>query len=310
MDSTPHKWAPALTLLLLGFVWGSSFILMKIGLFARDESELFAPVDLASLRVAIAGITLLPISLFHVRRIPRDLWKWIAGVGIIGSFIPAMLFATAQLNLPSAMAGMLNALSPLWTLLIGIGLFGVSIKRNQWFGILIGMLGTIWLILVQSGWQLQQETSIESVEQLFAIGLLVIATLCYGISVNITREKLQTIPSRAIAACSLGLVAIPALAITLSSEVPTLIIEHPDGLRGFLAVFVLAAVGTAGALVLFNHLIAWTNAVVAASVTYIIPLFAVLWGWLDGESLTFQHLLAGSCILLGVWITHERKKST
>lgn len=281
---------------------------MKIGLFARDESELFAPVDLASLRVAIAGITLLPISLFHARRIPRELWKWIAGVGIIGSFIPAMLFATAQVSLPSAMAGMLNALSPLWTLLIGIGLFGVSIKRNQWLGILTGMFGTFWLILVQSGWQLQKETSIESKEQLVAIGLLVLATLCYGISVNITREKLQTIPSRVIAACSLGLVAVPALAITLSSEVPTQIIEHPDGLRGFLAVFVLAAVGTAGALVLFNHLIAWTSAVVAASVTYIIPLFAVLWGWLDGESLTFQHLLAGSCILLGVWITHERKK--
>lgn len=281
---------------------------MKIGLFARDESQLFAPVHLASLRVAIAGLTLLPISIFHFRSIPRHLWKWIAGVGIIGSFIPAMLFASAQISLPSAMAGMLNALSPLWTLLIGIGLFGVSIKHNQWLGIFTGMVGTIWLILIQSGWQLQQEASIESIEQLIAIGMLVLATLCYGISVNITREKLQSIPSRAIAACSLGLVSVPALVITLNSEIPNQIIEHPDGIRGFLAVFVLAAVGTAGALVLFNHLIAWTNAVVAASVTYIIPIFAVLWGWLDGESLSFQHLLAGSCILLGVWITHERKK--
>ena len=82
-SSPPHRLAPALVLLLLGFVWGSSFILMKIGLFARDGSALLPPVDLAALRVAIAGATLLPVSLRHVRSIPHDRLRWIAGVGII-----------------------------------------------------------------------------------------------------------------------------------------------------------------------------------------------------------------------------------
>ena len=140
--------------------------------------------------------------------------------------------------------------------------------------------------------------------------MLVAATICYGISVNITREKLQGLPSRVIAACSLGLVGVPAFGIVMTGEIPQLIAHHPDGLRGLFAVGILAAVGTAGALVLFNQLIAWTSAVVAASVTYIIPIFAALWGWWDGEILTFQHLLAGTCIILGVWVTNSGRKPT
>ena len=124
---------------------------MKLGLFARDGSALLPPVDLAALRVAIAGATLLPVSLHHSRRIPRERWQWIAGVGIIGSFIPALLFAMAQVNLPSAMAGMLNALSPLWALIIGFVAFGTAVQPRQIVGILVGLLGTVWLILAQAG---------------------------------------------------------------------------------------------------------------------------------------------------------------
>lgn len=302
------RWTPALILLLLGFVWGSSFILMKLGLFARDGSPLFPPIQLAALRISIAGGALLPISLRHFRKVPRERWKWIAGVGVIGSFIPAMLFATAQVNLPSAMAGMLNALSPLWTLLIGVALFGVSIHMRQITGIFVGLIGTVWLIAAQAG----NESARLAFDLDGTVGpalLLVLATICYGISVNITREKLKGIPPPVIAACSLGLVAIPAGIFFATSELPSLIIQHPDGLRGLVAVTVLAAIGTAGALILFNQLIAWTSAVVAASVTYIIPIFAAAWGWWDGEMLTVQHLLAGACILIGVWVTNARQKN-
>ena len=303
---TPHRLAPAFVLLLLGFVWGSSFILMKLGLFARDGSALLPPIELAALRITIAGASLLPVSLKHAKRIARSHWRWIAGVGVIGSFIPSLLFAIAQVNLPSAIAGMLNALSPLWTLVIGFIAFGTAVKPRQIAGILVGLLGTIWLILAQAG-EAAPGTSL-SAETLVPALMLVAATLCYGVSVNITREKLIGIPASAIAACSLGLVALPALGIVLFQGTPGLITDHPDGMRALLAVGVLAAIGTAGALVLFNQLIAWTNAVVAASVTYIIPIFAALWGWWDGELITHQQLLAGASILLGVWITKKRSK--
>lgn len=305
MNRTPPPWAAPVILILLGFVWGSSFILMKLGLFSRDGSQLFPPIELAALRMTIAGLTLLPISFRHFRGVSRTQWKWIATVGFIGSLIPAMLFATAQTQLPSAMAGMLNALSPLWTLLIGVLIFGAALRRNQILGIILGLLGTAWLIRAQN----MHGASISEVQheaQFFVPSLmLVLATVCYGISVNVTREKLQGLRSPIIAACSLGLIAIPSSIILFTGEVPQLIMHHPDGMRGLGAVVILAAIGTAGALVLFNQLIAWTNAVTAASVTYIIPVFAAMWGWWDGEVLTVHHLMAGSCILLGVWITNR-----
>lgn len=292
----PNRWAAPLILLLLGFVWGSSFILMKMGLFAQDGSALFPPTQLAALRMAIAGVTLLPIGLKHFRTLTSEQWKWVAIVGIVGSFIPALLFAIAQTQLPSAVAGMLNALTPLWTLLIAIAAFGVRFHRGQLIGLGFGLIGTIGLI-----WNPQA-----SFEAAWVPGsMLVFATICYGTSVNITREKLHTLKGPVIASCSLGLVSMPAALWFLSGELPSLIATHPDGMRGLLAIVVLAAIGTAGALILFNQVIAWTNAVFAASVTYIIPVFATFWGWMDGESLRVSHIIAGTLILIGVWITHR-----
>ena len=296
LQVAPNRWAAPLILLLLGFVWGSSFILMKMGLFARDGSALFPPTQLAALRMAIAGVTLLPIGLKHFRRLTPEQWKWVSIVGVVGSFIPALLFAIAQTQLPSAVAGMLNALTPLWTLLIAIAVFGVHFHRGQLIGLGFGLIGTIGLI-----WN--PEASFEAAWGSGA--LLVLATICYGTSVNITREKLQTLKGPVIASCSLGLVSLPAAIWFLTGDIPSLIATHPDGLRGFIAIVALAAFGTAGALVLFNQVIAWTNSVFAASVTYIIPVFATFWGWMDGESLRASHLIAGSLILVGVWITHR-----
>jgi drug/metabolite transporter (DMT)-like permease len=106
----------------------------------------------------------------------------------------------------------------------------------------------------------------------------------------------------------LGVVAIPSWAYVATSELPEIALHHPDGPRGLVAIAVLAAVGTAGALVLFNTLIQWTNALAAASVTYIIPVFATLWGMWDGESLLSGQIAAGLIILTGVWVTNRKKR--
>lgn len=292
----PNRWVAPLILVLLGFVWGSSFILIKMGLFARDGSALFPPTQLAALRIAIAGFTLLPISLKHFRKLTLEQWKWVAAVGFVGSLLPAIFFAVAQTQLPSAVAGMLNALTPLWTLLIAIAVFGISFRPGQLLGLGFGLIGTAGLI-----WN--PEASFDSA---WGPGLLlIIATICYGTSVNITREKLRSLQGPVIASCSLALVSIPATIWFVLGDIPALVVQHPDGIRGLLSIIVLAAVGTAGALILFNQVIAWTDSVFAASVTYIIPVFAALWGWIDGESLHANQLIAGALILVGVWITHR-----
>lgn len=303
MQQPPKSWAPAALLLLLGFVWGSSFILMKVGLFSRDGSPLFPAGDLAALRIAIAGSVLLPVSLKHFRKIKRSSWPPILVVGIVGSLIPAMLFAHAQTRMPSALAGMLNALSPLWTLLIAVLVFHVQVQRTQIIGLVIGFIGALGMVASEgfAGDAFNWGAAIPA-------GMLVIATMCYGVSVNTVRERLSHLRSYVISAISLGVVAIPSWAYVATSELPEIVLHHPDGPRGLLAVAVLAAVGTAGALVLFNTLIQWTNALVAASVTYIIPVFATLWGLWDGEALLSGQIAAGLIILTGVWVTNRKRR--
>jgi len=303
MSHPPHPWAPAALLLLLGFVWGSSFILMKVGLFAADGSPLFPARELAALRIAIAGTVLFPISIKHFGSIQRKSWLPISVVGLIGSLIPALLFAQAQTEIPSALAGMLNALSPIWTLLIAFAAFGVKVARGQILGILIGFIGAMMLVASQG-----MRRSLFSLEDAIPSLMLVLATFCYGISVNTVRERLGHLRSHVISAISLGLVALPAWLYVLNSDLPEMVMTHPGAPRGLLAIFVLGSVGTAGALVLFNSLIQWTNALVAASVTYIIPMFATLWGIWDGEQIHSGQIAGGCVILIGVWVTNRKKR--
>lgn len=304
MTNPPRPWAPAALLLLLGFVWGSSFILMKLGLFARDGSPLLAPLDLATLRIFVAGTVLLPVSLKHLHKVTRKDWGPLMVVGSVGSLIPAILFATAQKSIPSALAGMLNALSPLWTLLIAVVVFKVQVQRRQVAGLVIGFVGALVLV-ASEGLGASQFSWASALPAM----LLIAATLGYGVSVNTVREKLGGLRSYVISALSLGIVAVPAgIWVAAGSEVPRLVMEHPDGLRGLTAIVALAAVGTAGALVLFNQLIQWTNALVAASVTYIIPVFATLWGVWDGEEIGLGQITAGIIILIGVSVTNRKKR--
>ena len=293
----PHPALPWVLLVLLGAVWGTSFILMKRALFASDGEPLLHPASVAGLRMALAGTVMAPVAWRLRREVPRSEMHWAAIVGLVGSFIPAFLFATAQTQIPSSLAGILNALSPLFTTLIAVVLFRNPIRGVQVTGLLIGFAGAAWLVSRQG-----------LADGAVAWGpslLLVLATFCYGISVNTTREKLQGRNSIAVAAFSLAFVAIPGwIAVGLSGTHERLM-AHPEAPRALGALLVLSLVGTAASLAVFNFVIAWTNAVIASSVTYIIPLFAALWGIHDGEPLTWIHAAAGACILAGVWLVSQ-----
>ena len=142
-------------------------------------------------------------------------------------------------------------------------------------------------------------------EALGGAGRVLAATACYGVSVNVIRHKLHAVPAAGVAALALGLMGLPAAALGLTGDLPTLALTHPDGLRGLWAMVVLAVVGTGLALVAFNRIIQRTNALFASTVTYIIPLFATMWGWLDREPLTLWHLVGGAVVLVGVWLVNR-----
>jgi len=292
------------TLLLLAFVWGSSFILMKIAIFDSSGEIVYTPLEVAALRISIAGIVLLPVTIKYLKSIKRSQILPLLAIGTLGNLFPAYLFTSAVSSIPSAIVGMLNALTPLFTMIVAAFVFKTAVSRSQFSGLTIGLIGALLLAAGNLG-----GAAVSGDIEWWACGRVALATLFYGISVNILKNKLDGVPSTAIASIALFMVLPPAVIVLLSSNVYSTFTENAHGESGMVAIAVLAAIGTAGALILFNTLIKWTNALTASSVTYIIPLFAAMWGWMDGENLTIIHLVGGVVILLGVALVNgERKK--
>ena len=287
-------------LLFLAFVWGSSFILMKVAIFDSSGDTVYTPLEVAALRIAIAAIVLLPITIKYLKSIKRSQILPLIAIGTLGNLFPAYLFSTAINSIPSAIVGMLNALTPLFTMIVASLVFKTMVSKVQFSGLIIGFIGALLLAFGDFG-----ATNVSRGVEWWACGRVALATLFYGISVNILKNKLNGAQSKAIASIALLMVLPPALLILLYSNVYTTLIDNPHGGSGMMAIVVLAAIGTAGALILFNALVKWTNALTASSVTYIIPVFASIWGWIDGENLTIIHLVGGMVILFGVALVNR-----
>ena len=173
-----------LIFILLGFTWGSSFILMKRGL------EAYTPLQVGALRMFISFLFLLPFAIANIKYITKKNWKYFLYVGLLGNTLPAYLFTTAQSGISSSLSGILNALTPLFTLVVGFIFFKTETNKYNLIGILFGLLGASFLIISGSG--------IGSSNNYFYGFLVILATLFYGISVNVIRFKLNDVPSVAI----------------------------------------------------------------------------------------------------------------
>ena len=271
---------------------------MKIALFDSSGAPVYSAMNVAALRITIAALALMPIAISQFKNVPREKWIWILGVGTFGNLLPAYLFTSAQTELPSAIAGMLNSLTPLFTMIIAALLFKTAISRSQLIGLIIGFFGA--MLLISDGGNLSSVFIGANGISLVGCGKVALATLFYGLSVNILRNKLLDVGATTIAALALAFVMPIAVFALLGSDVTKILLEKPSGIKSMLAVVVLAVIGTAAALAVFNVLIKWTDALTASSVTYIIPVFAAMWGFVDGEALTVWHLIGGLVILLGV----------
>lgn len=280
---------PFLILLILAFIWGSSFILMKIGLEELD------PMEVASFRVAVAGLVLTPISLRALWRF-RGKWKPMLAVGMLGNLIPAFLFAKAQTVISSSLSGMLNSLTAVFTLLFGVWFFKVVAEKKKWWGVFIALGGSSLLFL--------DDLLSTDLGQIQYGALVLLATACYGMSVNTIRTYLSGIKSVEVAALSLLPVSLISLVVYLNvGDLSTF--SHEAGRISLGAIFLLAVTGTAFASVLFFHLVARTSALFASTVTYLIPLVAIFWGVLDGEKIHWMEGLGMLTILLGILLTRK-----
>jgi drug/metabolite transporter (DMT)-like permease len=286
-------------LLLLALVWGSSFILIKKALLV------FSPGEVGAFRIVSAGLVLLPLSIPQLKLLNKRQLVYLLIVGFVGSFIPAFLFAKAQTNLSSSLAGVINALTPLMVGLIGALLFNAKISKRNAIGLVIALLG-VFLLVAAGG---SGEENIFTGFNFYGL-LVVLASICYGFNVNIIKFKIKEIKPTVITAISLMMV-LPLGAIYLLTFTQfSFKLLHADGaLRAVAYVAALGTIGTAAALVLFNSLVKLVTPVFASSVTYLIPLVAIFWGVLDGEALFVLHYLGIFAVILGVWIGNRKTKS-
>jgi len=255
--------------------------------------DFYSPLQVASIRQVSAAIVLLGFAVFHIRKISPKKLGYVALVGLMMMVIPASLFCFAEVGISSAIAGVLNALTPAFTLIAGICFFKQPTNRMQLAGLLIGFIGTIFLILINAKGQLSFNY--------FAL-YAVAACISVGFSINIIKTNLAGINPIYIATVSVLFAGLVSLAYLSFSDPLNILMPTSQNKNSLLASVTLGIAGTAIAQLLYNQVIRKTSAVFASSVTYVIPAVAVFWGVLDGEPLLIWHYIGMICIIVGVII--------
>jgi drug/metabolite transporter (DMT)-like permease len=285
-----------LLLLSLALIWGSSFILMKKGL------EVFSAGEVGAVRIISAAAVLLPFSLPALKNLRRAHWKLLFLSGLVGSFLPAFLFATAQTQLSSSLTGILNALTPLFVLILGVFFFKQNLTRKNLAGITVGFGGSF--LLVFSG---SSDAFWYSIN--FFTLLVVLATVFYGTNLNLIKHYLQDLSPGVITSVSLLLVGPLALAYLFSmTDFTARFYNAAPALQSLSFILILGVIGTGFALVIFNKLVQLTTPVFTSTVTYLIPVVAVAWGLLDGEKILPSHLIGMVTIIFSIYIINSGKK--
>ncbi|QMU63390.1 MAG: EamA family transporter [Flavobacteriaceae bacterium] len=290
MKTLQQKW---LYLIILSVIWGSSFILIKKGLIG------LTPLQLGALRILITAAFLLLIGFKSLRKIQKFHWKYIAYTAALGTFFPSFLFAFAITGIDSSITSILNSLTPFHTYIFGTLVFGFTFKKKQLIGILVGLIGT--LILVLKGVETNPDQN-----YWYAL-LVIVSSVGYAFNVNIVKKYLSDLSALAITTGNFLLLIIPSGFVLLFSGFFTTFQFNPETSLAFGYIIILSIVGTGMAKVMFNRLVQIASPVFSASVTYLIPLVAVMWGMIDEEKLHIVQLLGAAIILFGVYLVNKTK---
>jgi drug/metabolite transporter (DMT)-like permease len=276
---------------VLSIIWGSSFILMKV------SKEVLNGYQIGAIRILAAGLVFLPFAFSHASLIPRNkLWLVILS-GLIGNFLPAFLFAIAiEHKIDSSLAGILNSLTPLFVILLSLLFFKAQVHLKKIIGVLIGLAGLLVLSLSKGG------ISLENLD--YAL-LILLATLLYGINVNIVSYYLKGINPFHMATVSLAAVSLFAGIIVWQQDVVSLLSTNPNALLPVIYAALLGIVGSAIATLLFYILIKKAGGLFASLVTYGIPVVAIAWGIVAQENVTLIQIGCLSVILGGVYLANR-----
>ena len=285
-----NKW---LYLFLLSLIWGSSYILIKRGLVGLSA------IELGSARIVISTAFLLVLGFNSLSGLSRYHWKWLIITGLLGTFFPSFFFAFAQLHIDSSVAAILNSLTPIFTVLVGITLFATRMLARQYFGVVIGFVGSLGL--VWGGAQINPNQPIGYVL------LIISASMCYAINIHFLKHKLSAVSPMAMTLGNFIAILPPALIMLFFSDFFSFQkLQNPEVITSLGYVATLAFFGTAIAKVMFNRFVKMASTVFVSSVTYTLPIVALFWGTLDGEKISSYQLLSTLVILVGVSLAHKK----
>jgi drug/metabolite transporter (DMT)-like permease len=291
--SQNKNYSAVFLLIILSLIWGTSFILIKQGL------KYFPPDVVGALRVTAASLFLLPLALPRLKELKSGDSSKLLLSGLMGIFFPAFMFAWAQTQLNSSVAGILNTLSPVWTMIFGVLLFNQRFRGYALLGVFISFGGTVLLALSRSGGSITGFN-------LYAL-LIVGACAFYGANLNYIKFKIVGLSSLTLTSVSLLFVGpLAAAYLFIATDFVTILSQTPDAWKGLGFVLLLALMSTAIANLLFVKLISISTPLFASSVTYIMPIVAVMWGVIDGELLTLWHLVGMALIISGVYLANKK----
>ena len=278
-------------MLLLAVIWGSSFLLIKRALLV------YTPFEVGALRIFVAGSVLFPFLWRGGQNLRWRERRVLLFVGLSGSMLPALLFPLAQARIDSATSGILNALTPLFMLLVGACFFALKLRRMAFFGIIFGLLGTALLLLVG-----KEGLSWEGYA-LFAV----LATFFYALNLNIIRRYVGHVSALTIASHSLGYMAPISVLFLLFGGFLDTTLSHSweDSWQALAYIVLLGVVGTALAFFIFNYMIKHYDIVFSSMVTYLMPIVAIFWGVWDGEYIDIWQYIGMGGIFLGVYLTRK-----
>ncbi len=300
MNSKIVSWS---LFIILCIIWGSSFILMKWGMYDANQQPVLSPYHVAALRMLSSGLVMLPFLFSSLKNLPRKKIYPVLLSGWLGSFFPAFLFCIAETKIDGALTGSLNSLTPLFVIITGSLFFSMRTSSPKILGVIVGLLGSAVLLYANIG---------KPQGYLAYTGFVVLATILYGINVNMVHGKLSGVSSVQIATIAFTGLIPPSFAVLLISDFfKQPLTEHAFAMST-LASCILGILGTALASVLFYVLVKKAGGLFASLVTYGIPFIAILWGVYYGEKVTYMQVIALCVILLGVYLANrpEKKKAT
>lgn len=299
-ETTENKKLAWFLLILLSVVWGGSYILIRFSLHDFDGNQRLKPDQLGAVRMVIASLVLLPFFFKYYKNIKKRHVLPILISGFCGNGLPAYLYAYAQMTLPSAITGMLNSFVPIFAISISALIFGFKIKWNHLIGIVLGIFGAYVIMYSKlEGINLTKN-------ELLPFGLVLLATLCYAISLNVIKYKLSELRPMTITSAAFLSVGLPSLIYLLSTDIIGQISAQKHIWEGIGLVSLLAVMGTAVAVYLFNHLIKISSPLFASSVTYFIPVVATIFGIIFGESISYYEIVGMLVLIVGVLLINKQ----